>query len=208
MKFFSIRSIKNNEVLFEGRFYSFKTCVEQAVAEKMDLSYANLSNLDLSNANLDDARLAYANFSRANLTGANLSESNLAHANFDGAALYNVCFALSNLQMCNFENASFGATDITGANISCTKFSTLSCFTLGFIDAREMHGCVFKNPDGTTSKMSRPPIVINGLKTTPLIFMDRHIKAGQDIFAYRRWLSWLKKQPQIQNSWSKKQSVF
>jgi hypothetical protein len=46
---------------------------EIAIAEKADLSWANLSGADLSGANLSGADLSGANLSRANLSGANLS---------------------------------------------------------------------------------------------------------------------------------------
>ena len=64
-----------------------------------DLSNANLrgadlSNADLSNANLRDADLSNANLSNANLRGADLSNANLRDADLRGADLDYSCYPL------------------------------------------------------------------------------------------------------------------
>ena len=187
MRVFQIRSHQNADVLFEGKFVSFQACMEHAVVAKIDLSYADLRNINLSNANLDDAHLPYADLSNTNLSGANLSESTLSGARFDLASLYNTCLAYSDLQECHFEYTAFGGTDITGANLACSLFSGLSCFTLDFIHAAQMDGCQFKNQNGIVTAMSRPPIVIQGLQNSPLVFMDRFIKSGALLLPYHEW---------------------
>jgi hypothetical protein len=178
-----IRSVKTGDVIFEGRFRSFIACLEQTVREKINLRHADLRNKNLMNANLDDAQLTGADFNGANLTGANLSESMLENACFQNAVLYNTCFAYSNLRRCDFNGTSFGATDITGCDISFSRFSTLSCFTLDFMAAKNMMDCAFIFPCSTFSRMSRPPVVIKGLQASPIVFMDTHIKTGDSIIA-------------------------
>ncbi len=64
-----------------------KTLVELAIKEGADLSGANLSYADLSDANLRDANLSYADLVRANLVRANLSDANLIGANLIRADL-------------------------------------------------------------------------------------------------------------------------
>lgn len=192
MKQFQIKSRVDKKILFEGKFESFKTCLEAAVGERAYLANANLKNSNLSNAMLDDALMPCADFTGANLTGANLSEALLHGSVFSNAALYNVCFAWSDLQKCNFGNAFFGATDITGCDISFSSFSALSCFTLDFSDTRRMTGCMFNSSAGQNSVFSRPPVVIRGLGSLPLVLMEQSVSNGHEPMHYQDFLALLK----------------
>lgn len=178
---YQLRSVQNDAVLFEGDFMSFRACLEKAVHLRLNLDHIDLRRRNLSNANLDEARMRGADFSGTNLSGANLSDSSLSGARFAGAALYNTCLALSDLQGCDFEDASFGATDVFGAVLSHARFSTLSCFTLDFARTQAMQGCVFINPDGHVSRMSRPPVVVQGFAIGPVVLMDEDARAGQNL---------------------------
>jgi hypothetical protein len=180
MQNYRLATVHNDETLFEGRFYSFKACLEDAIKRRINLRNINLRQLNLSNANLDNAVMPDADFSGTNLTGANISESYLKGAKFVGSALYNTFFCDSNISDCDFEAASFGATDLHGAMLVNARFSTLSCFSLDFVKVRHMSNCLFVDPDGHISNMSRPPIVIRGLGREPVIFMDRDIRAGHN----------------------------
>ena len=188
MKHYQLQTINNSTILFEGTFLSFQDCLETAINQKINLDQINLSNQNLSNANLDNAIIPRADFTGANLTGANLSESYLRGAHFKNTTLYNTCLCYSNLSECSFKDSFFGATDIFGAILRKSHFSTLSCFTLNFSTARHMEECTFINPNGTISKMSQPPIVINGLINQPLIIMDNEIKAGHNTISHHKLL--------------------
>ena len=192
MRNFCIVSHKTADVLFDGRLESITDCLERAVAKKTNLADADLRNANLTNATLDDAILPGADFSGANLCGANLSESNLRGTNFDGAVLYNTCLAWSDLRECKFNNTSFGATDIAGCDISRSWFAGLSCFTLNFNQVHAMQKCLFSSPGESPCPMSRPPIVINGLGTLPVMIMDRHIQAGHTVIDSYNLLALLK----------------
>ncbi|MCC7305545.1 MAG: pentapeptide repeat-containing protein [Alphaproteobacteria bacterium] len=186
-------------ILFEGKFKDFKTCLEQAVKDNVDLSKAHLARRNLSNTMLDGAMLKGADFTGANLCGSNLSESQLDGAVFISADLVNACLACASMRGCLFGDASFGATIITGADISYATFSTLSCFTLDFMHTRAMEGCIFSDPEGLHLSMSRPPVVIKGLSAEAIIFMDRHIKIDSRVFNTKDGISFLTK-PKILNS--------
>lgn len=179
----------DQRLLYEGDFPSLSACLEQAVAEHINLDGIDLHNANLINANLDDAVMPNANLSGANLSGANLSESIFTGSNFAGTALYNTCLCYSDLSYCDFGEAAFGATDITGCDLSESRFSTLSTFTLDFNHVRSMTGCVFRDPGGTLCAMSRPPVVIHGLGNGPVILLDHHAKLGGIVRPYRDWLS-------------------
>lgn len=184
MKNFQIETMRDQRLLFEGRFRSFKHCVEQAVRDKVKLQGANLRNRNFTNAMLDDGDLIHVDFSGANLTGANLSEAKLAGARFIGADLYNTCFAWSDMRGCRFDHAAFGGTDITGCDLSLSVFSSLSCFQLDFAMAAAMRECSFSNPDGLVARMSKPPVVIRGASENVIIFMDQHVKIGHEMLEY------------------------
>ncbi|MEM7618742.1 MAG: pentapeptide repeat-containing protein [Pseudomonadota bacterium] len=172
----TITSKNNNDILFEGVFESFTACMEAAICENVDLSHADLRHKNLALANLDDARIKYADFTGSNLNGANLSEADLSGSIFSNANLYNTCFAYSDLQHCHFAYSNFGATDIAASTLSFSIFSGLSCFSLNFFDAKAMQDCIFNGPNGETMRTSEPPIVIKGLKSTPIILMSKQIK--------------------------------
>jgi hypothetical protein len=184
MKFFQIRSLRKKHVLFEGHFLSFKACVETAIHEKADLTGADLRHKNLQDANLDAAHMPHADFTGTNMAGANLSECVLNGAILCNAALYNTCMAYSDLRDCDFSGAAFGATDIAGSLLSGSTFTTLSCFTLDFKTTRGMNNCRFVDKDGTSSHMSRPPVVIYGLAALPLVLLDRHIRCGHALLGH------------------------
>ena len=92
---------------------------------------------------------------------------------------------LADLTACDFKYTSFGATDIMGATITKARFSGTSCFTLNFIQTRDMQECAYIHSDGQTSEMSNPPIVIHGTNAHPIIIMDNTIKSAQTIVKQR-----------------------
>ncbi len=189
MPLIKLKSTEDDTVLYQGQFVSVTACLESAVTQQINLENIDLQNANLMNANLDEAKMPGANLSGANLSGANLSESQLNGANITNAALYNTCLCYSDISYCSFEDSSFGATDITGANLAESRFSTLSTFSLDFTLVGNMEGCVFRDPGGTLCAMSRPPIVLSGLPNGPLVLMDHQVKIGARIHPYREWLS-------------------
>ena len=83
-----------------------KAAVEMAVKARANLSDADLSRANLSDANLSDAYLSGANLSDANLWGAYLSRANLSDANLSGANLSGANLSRANLSGAkNFEKA-------------------------------------------------------------------------------------------------------
>ncbi len=79
--------------------------LEDGGGECANLSYVNLRNAELNGANLSDADLSYAN-----LSGANLSDTDLRDANLRGA----------DLKYANLRGADLRGADLSGANLSDT----------------------------------------------------------------------------------------
>lgn len=175
---FNIRNDKG-DLLFEGFYKTIKDCVEHAVQIKTDLSYANLSGLNLSQVNMDDGIFFGANFRNTNLNAANLSEAVFDNACFENADVTFACFAISSLKNVNFVNASFGHTDVTDATISGCRFSCPSIFTTHFHRAELFKDCVFIHRNNNVIRMSRAPITIHGLPCD-ITYVDQHVRIGND----------------------------
>ena len=180
----TILSTRTDQVLYEDSFPSFAACVEQAIADNVNLAGADFRNRNFSNACLDDGLFERADFSGANLTGANLSEARLNNAFFTNADLYNTCLAYSELKNCDFSGSSFGATDIAGTDIGGARFSTLSCFSLDYSSARAMPGCRFINDRREDFFFSNPPVVIRGVGPRLLVFGENNWMNGTEILPY------------------------
>ncbi len=181
-----IKNHRTEEVIYEGVFATARACAEQAVREGICLDHADLRHANLANAELDDALMRGARLDGTNLTGANLSEAQLDGASFTDATLHAACLCLSSLVNCGFEGASFGATDITGCVMRQCRFSTLSTFTLNFIDAAIIEDCRYHGDNGAICSFSKPPVVVQGLPL-PVIFLDRHLKIGSQTGTWQEW---------------------
>ena len=169
---------QTSTVLFEDKAESYQTFVEQAVTQNINLDHADFRFRNMTGFTLDGAQMHHADFTGCNLDGANLSESDLSYADFTDCTLYNACLAHSNLRAGNFMRAFFGATDITGGDLSDASFSSLSCFSLNFATAGSTQGAHFRSADGRVSQMTDTPIIIHGLDPQPLIFIDKDMYLG------------------------------
>lgn len=82
------------------------------------LSEVNLTNADLTGANLEGAVLNSANLSGASLTGANLKSASLENANLSFAG-----FISANLEAANLKDAKLDFTNFRGANFRLTTLA-------------------------------------------------------------------------------------
>lgn len=178
MKKFQINKLNTGTTLFEGKFESFSECLEQAIDEQIDLSGANLTRQNLSTTNLDNALLSGADLSFSNLNHANLSEGNFMNANFFGANMVAACMAESDYSKCNFLGCSFGANILVGSIFDHCMFSTLSAFQLPFSEAESMQSCYFYFEDELLFSNSKPPVVVLGLSSEPVIISESSIYLG------------------------------
>ncbi len=119
--------------------------------QALDLRLANLSNSDLSGANLNKTILRQANLSGINLNGANLSEAdlkranlngaNLSEADLSGADLSGAVLGLAILKQANLNGATMNGIDLRGADLTEADLS------LADISAVEFDGTTLM-PDG------------------------------------------------------------
>lgn len=83
----------------------------------IDLSEANLKDLNLSNANLKGAKLSVANLSGANLSEANLSEAKLNVARLSDANLSQANLTQTLLNVANLIRADLSKAQLQGASM-------------------------------------------------------------------------------------------
>lgn len=88
-----------------------------------NLRYADLSGADLNGAYIEDANLEYANLSGANLSDAVLEDANLGHANLYGANLYGANLIDTDLYGADLRNADLRDADLSYANLWSTDLS-------------------------------------------------------------------------------------
>jgi uncharacterized protein YjbI with pentapeptide repeats len=103
------------------RWRQLKMLGPQSDLTGVDLSgYPGLSNppVDLSGANLKEAKFTWSNVSGVNFSGANLETGGFSNATVSGAN-----FSSCNLKSANFSNATLGSgTNFSGANLMDANF--------------------------------------------------------------------------------------
>jgi len=121
---------------------TIRQAVEEAAAQRVDLSDANLSGANLSGANL-----SYANLSDANLSYANLSYANLSYANLSYAKLSDANLSYANLSCANLSDAKLSDANLSGANLSDANLSdaNLSYANLSYANLSYANLSGFKN---------------------------------------------------------------
>jgi hypothetical protein len=99
---------------------------------EMDLSYIDLSELNLEGSNFQGCNLMYVNFSGSNLQNSNFEDANLMNANFTNANLSNTILNGSNLMGASLQFANLQGADIRGANLKNIKIKNTNLVDLQF----------------------------------------------------------------------------
>jgi len=94
-----------NEVIYSCEAETIKEAVEKAVKRDVNLWDANLQNANLWDANLQNANLQDADLWNADLWNANLRNADLRNANLQDANLQNANLRNADLQNANLRNA-------------------------------------------------------------------------------------------------------
>ncbi len=151
------------DVIFTCRRRSVKTAVEEAAHNRkslcgVELSGANLRNLDLqikyykgfrhNYVNLKNADLSYADLTGAKLIGCDLESANLHGANLTGVDLTNAYLYRTNL-----ERTIFGQTIIKGTTLEGTDlFQAQGILNIGPIGSRSDLLYAVRHVDGPMIK--------------------------------------------------------
>lgn len=174
-----LKSIEG-KILYEGRFSSVKKGIEMAVEEKRDLSGINLRYANIAGAQIDGVQMAGACFWGANLNGANMASGNFEGCDFRTANFLDTCLAESNCQKADFSGAYFSRTIFRQADLSKTRFSCPSIFSIDLPEVETLEGAIYSHLGETDCDLSHAPLIIHGLKQ-PMVFMDDSVLVGTDI---------------------------
>lgn len=88
-----------------------------------DLSYMNLSDIDMRGAKMCASNLTKTKFKKTVLQGAVINSANLTGANFSDAKLTFVNFSNSDMRGVNLRGANLYKTNFNGANLSYADFT-------------------------------------------------------------------------------------
>lgn len=172
MKTHAIYHKISRQTLYQATSNTLLELIELAIEQKIDLSGADFSYLNLSNANFDGLKAQNISFAFANLSGANLSEAHLINCDFENAQMNNCCMCESYFQKCSFTHTHFGATDIALSTLCGCTFQGSSFLSLPFSKLQTLEHCKYISASGVTMHFSSAPIVLFGVFQTPIAWIN------------------------------------
>lgn len=170
----------SGKIIYEGRFSNVRQGVEMAVADKCPLKNINLRQANLMGAQIDGAYMPDACFWGANLNSANMTEGDFSGADFRTVNLPDTCLAEADCTGADFSGAYFSRTIFRAANLSQTRFSCPSLFSIDLSDIRTLEGAIYSHLGEVDCDLSHAPLIISGLQKQ-LVFMDDSVLVGTDI---------------------------
>lgn len=145
-------------LLYEGQAPNFKSLIQNALEDNINLKHADFSNMDLSQSNLDGYDLSEAIFKNTNLTDANLSEAILKNCLFQNTRLFDTCFCETDFTGSRFIDCLFGCTDFSYATLDNCLFEGPGLFDVHLHEAVSMK-CALYKWHGQIYPMSTPPLL-------------------------------------------------
>jgi Pentapeptide repeats (8 copies) len=136
--------------------------------ENLDIR-PNLSEADLSRADLYRARLSAADLSWANLRGANLIKASLS-----GAYLYRAGLSRANLYRADLQAATLVGTDFSGAELNDCRIYGVSAWRLK-LDSRT------KQQNLVITRQDEPEITVDNIEVAQLIYLLLHNEKIRDV---------------------------
>lgn len=125
----------------------------EATLVNTDLSYADLQGGELSNGNLQGATLAGANLTKATLLRSNLTQATLPGAKLKQANLAETRFDEANLCNVDFTNALILNTRLQGALLVGATLSNLDLRTVGFDENTNVSSAIMQNVNLTNCNL-------------------------------------------------------
>lgn len=99
---------------------------------QVNLSYADLQYIDLTNSSMTDARMV-----GACLRAIKMGKSKLKYADFSNARLFDIFFYFADLANADFTNASFENVILTGACLDAAVFHGVEGLTQAMLDSAD-----------------------------------------------------------------------
>lgn len=121
--------------------------LNNAILVMTDLRNAKLTNVNLENARLKEVNLSNANLSNANLNYVCFDNTSLFNANLSNASLKNtdlsfICLQNVNLSDANLKNANLNGTDLQHVNLSNANLSNTQVLGTNFTGVNFTGACI------------------------------------------------------------------
>ena len=127
-RYFAIQKLHEYKQPLDYIYLPADTYLTDIQLSKAQLNQAKLSQVILQRANLQEAQLKGANLERAiledaDLSGVDLSDANLSDANLEGVNLEGANLSDANLEGANLEGANLSDANLEGANLGLANLS-------------------------------------------------------------------------------------
>ena len=142
-----------------------------------DLSGANLSDADLRGANLAGADLSCAKLVEVNLAGADLSCANLARANMFGAML-----GQANLVNARLEQANLDYANLAGANLANARLEHVS-LSMADMECADIYTAFFDKKEEFRKGIVLKKAIKGYKNTSEGVVITAEIPAGAIVFS-------------------------
>lgn len=140
----------------QARIQALEYLNEDGVSlKKLDLSWAELSNIVLKDTNLSVANLFNANLMGANLNGAYLVSTNLMGANLNSTYLFNANLVGANLTSANLTGANLTSANLFNANLTGASLFNANLFNANFTGANLMDAKLFYTQNLTPEQVKQ-----------------------------------------------------
>jgi len=117
-KLFSNERLTVVEKLKKRAYKSSEEFRKDLVKISFDLSWDDLTNMNLSNLDFSNVNLSTADLSGSNFSGCNLSNADLSIARFSNTVFSNANMQGINISVSDFSNADFSGTNLSMSNLS------------------------------------------------------------------------------------------
>ena len=178
MSLYSIKHRLDGSILFEIECNSFRLCVKKAVKvganlTNADLSSANLAGTYLSGVNLTDANLSGTNLACADLSGANLTDANLSGAKLSRADLSGANLACAYLSRANLSDANLSDANLSNAYLA-----------IAYLADADLSGADLSGADLSGANLARTDLSgadLSGANLARTDFMDAKLAGAKNL---------------------------
>jgi uncharacterized protein YjbI with pentapeptide repeats len=149
--------------------------LERADLRDVVLNQANLENANLRRADLEGVNFEESNLKNANLSNANLRDAYLAHANLEGANLQKADLEGAKMDRANLQNADLSRANLEGVSL---EGANLSGARLNFaqLELANLGGAILENVQLANADLS--DAYLGGAKLFKANLRDAQIKSA------------------------------
>lgn len=159
-------------VLYRTDKITFKTALEEAVENGVDLSHGDFRGQKLYGAKLDGIMAPGASLWGTDCRFIDMSGADLRNADMRNIDFKDACLAGSNFMDANFSGSYFMGTILQKTNLEGSIFTCPSLFGCDLAAASNLHRAIYCHRGEVNIALKTAPLVINGLSQRMVIFDD------------------------------------